>query len=286
MRCFCIPGHDKILICPPAYGIYSISARINDVGIVEVPLDFVNGFNLRADAVIEILSADASIKIVFICTPGNPTGKSISQSNIGKLLTHRSWNGIVVVDEAYIEYAPDAPSLAPKVTEHPNMVVLQTLSKGFGLAGMRIGFAFSDPEIIRLLNNVKAPYDIPSPMARLACRALQPQNLCLLTSFRENVVRQRSRLLSELSSIERVHVLGGSESNFLLVQMLDKPTTEGGTPDNRVALMVHERFLMNGVLVRFLGDEPGCLGALRITVGTEEEVDRFVRELRIMFRDL
>ncbi len=252
----------------------------------EVPLDFTNGFKFRTDIVKEALSADPSIKLAFICTPGNPTGRSISQSDIEKILTHSSWKGIVVVDEAYIDYAPDAPSLAPKITQWPNMVVLQTLSKGFGLAGMRIGFAFSDTKITQLLNNVKAPYDIPSPIAKLTCRALQPQNLCLLKSFQTSVVTQRRRMLSELSSIERVLVLGGSECNFVLIQMLDKSSTEGGIPDSRVALMVHEQLLTKGVLVRYLGDEPACPGGLRVAVGKGEEVDKFMRELRNVFIQL
>ncbi|KAI5286344.1 histidinol-phosphate transaminase, partial [Ascosphaera aggregata] len=131
LRAFCMPGKDKILTCPPTYGMYSVSACTNDVDIVKVPLDVENGFQLRPEAINEALSSDSHIKIVYICSPGNPTAKLIKKSDVQKVLEHPTWNGVVVVDEAYIDFAPEGSSLAEWVAEWPNLVVMQTLSKAF-----------------------------------------------------------------------------------------------------------------------------------------------------------
>ena len=282
LRCFCIPGKDKILTCPPTYGMYSVSADVNDVKIVHVPLDTKNNFSLKPEEINTELSSDPSIKMVYICSPGNPTGKLIAKGDIQKILQHPTWNGIVVVDEAYIDFAPERSSLAEWVIEWPNLVVMQTLSKAFGLAGIRLGVAFTSPDIARLLNSLKAPYNISSPTSALASAALSSKSLAVMHENRRRILQQRDRLVSELPKVPGIgRFLGGMDSNFLLVEILDKPRDQGGRPSNPVALAVYENLAQHkGVVVRFRGKEIGCEGCLRITVGTEKEVNRFLEEIR------
>jgi histidinol-phosphate aminotransferase len=282
LRCFCAPGKDKILTCPPTYGMYAVSAEVNDIEIVHVPLNPDDGFSLQPQQIWNKLSADPSIKMVYICSPGNPTAGLVRKEDILQVLQHPTWNGIVIVDEAYIDFAPEGSSLAEWVLEWPNLVVMQTLSKAFGLAGIRLGVAFSSPEIAALLNNMKAPYNISSPTSAIAIAALQEENLKVMRQNREKILQQRERLLQELPRIPGIgRFRGGTDSNFLLVEILDKPREEGGQPDNRTALALYETMAgQRGVVVRFRGKEHGCKGCLRITVGTEKEVDRFLTELR------
>jgi histidinol-phosphate aminotransferase len=288
LRCFCAPGRDKILTCPPTYGMYAVSAQVNDIEIVHVPLDVRHGFVLQADKINEALSSDISIKMVYVCSPGNPTGSLIRKEDLRKLLEHPTWNGVVVLDEAYIDFAADGSSLAEWVLEWPNLVVMQTLSKAFGLAGIRLGAAFSSPEIAGLLNNLKAPYNISSPTSALATAALKPDNIAVMRENRAKILKQRDRLLEELPKIPGIgHFLGGTDSNFLLVEILDRPRDSGGRPDNATALAVYETMAeKKGVVVRFRGKELGCEGCLRITVGTEREVDRFLAEITAVLKDI
>ncbi|KAF2036788.1 histidinol-phosphate aminotransferase [Setomelanomma holmii] len=278
IRAFCVPGREKILVCPPTYGMYSVSAQVNDVSLVKVPLQLPS-FDLDVPAITDALSKDSNIKLAYLCSPGNPTGKVLKKEDVKQILEHESWNGVVVVDEAYIDFAPEGTSLAEWVTEWPNLVVMQTLSKAFGLAGIRLGAAFADPAIARILNNMKAPYNISNPTSQLAQAALSTKHLAVMKKNVDLIVKQRERLLEELPKIPGVGKLhGGTESNFLLYQMLDAP---GGKPSNEVALAVYEGLAEErGVVVRFRGKEYGCLGCLRITVGTEKEVDRFLQEIR------
>lgn len=265
--------------------MYAVSADVNDIGIVPVPLNVEDNFSLQPDLINEKLFSDSSIKMVYICSPGNPTGALIRKNDIQKILEHPTWNGIVVVDEAYIDFSPEGASLAEWVVEWPNLVVMQTLSKAFGLAGIRLGVAFSSPEIAFLLNNMKAPYNISSPTSAIASAALENKNLKVMRENRAKILQQRNRLLKEMPQIPGVgRFLGGTESNFLLVEILDG---EGGQPDNPTALAVYETMAgQRGVVVRFRGKEYGCTGCLRITVGTEKEVDRFLAELRSVLQQI
>ena len=261
--------------------MYAVSAQVNDVEIVHVPLNVDGGFTLQPNMINDKLSSDASIKMVYICSPGNPTARLIRKEDIQIVLEHPSWNGIVILDEAYIDFAPDGSSLAEWVLEWPNLVVMQTLSKAFGLAGIRLGVAYSSPEIAGLLNNVKAPYNISSPTSTLATAALEPRNLEIMQQNRFKILQQRERLLRELPKIPGIgRFLGGTDSNFLLVEILDKPQKDGGKPDNPTALAVYETMAgSRGVVVRYRGKEHGCQGCLRVTVGTEKEVERFLVEI-------
>ncbi|KAI6834561.1 histidinol-phosphate aminotransferase [Hortaea werneckii] len=284
LRAFCTPGRDKILTCPPTYGMYSVSAQTNDIQVVKVPLDATNSFQPVPDQIAATLSADPHIKLVYICSPGNPTANLIHKDLIQQVLSHPTWNGVVVLDEAYIDFAPENASLAEWVLEHPNLVVMQTFSKAFGLAGIRLGAAFTSPEIARLLNSLKAPYNISNPTSQIATQALLPRNLAVMHQNRERIIAQRDRMVAEMPAIPGVgRFLGGTESNFLLVEMCDSQ----GQPSNEVALQVYERLAeTRGVVVRFRGKETGCFGCLRITVGTEQEVSRFLVELRDVLEEI
>jgi histidinol-phosphate aminotransferase len=286
LRCFCIPGRDKILVCPPTYGMYGVSAQVNDVGLVKVPLLPAPDFALDVPAILSVLSpAEAEvIKLVYVCSPGNPTGSLIRKEDLQQLLEHPTWNGVVVLDEAYIDFAPSGASLAEWVAEWPNLVVMQTVSKAFGLAGIRLGAAFTSPPIAALLNNLKAPYNVSSPTSAIAMQALQGPGLSTMQANVEKIVSQRGRLLAELPRIPGVgRFRGGEASNFLLVEILDAQ----GRPDNATALSVYERLAeRRGVVVRFRGKEHGCLGCLRITVGTEAEVTRFLKEIKDVIADV
>ena len=268
--------------------MYAVSAQVNDLEVVKVPLDTTKSFRLRPEAINETLSSDPSIKMVYVCSPGNPTANLIHKPDLQQILEHPTWNGVVVLDEAYIDFAAEGSSLAEWVTEWPNLVVMQTLSKAFGLAGIRLGAAFASPEIARLLNNLKAPYNISSPTSALACAALQPQNLAVMRENRERIMKQRDRMLQELPRIPGVgRFLGGADSNFLLAEILDKPRSQGGKASNEAAMAVYERLAeTKGVVVRFRGKEVGCLGCLRITVGTEEEVDKLFAEMEVVLADV
>lgn len=275
LRCFCRPGVDRILVCPPTYGMYSVSAHINDVGLVKVPLLPAPEFQIDVPSVLSSLSTEPNIKLVYLTSPGNPTGSSLSKEDIRQILTHPTWNGVVIIDEAYADFAsPSSPSLAEWTTEWPNLVVMQTLSKGFGLAGIRLGAIFTAPEIAKLLNSLQAPYNIPSPTAALATYALSPKGLAIMRQNVENLLKQRQRMIDAMAKIPGVGRLrGGLDSNFLLYEMLNKD----GQPDNKTALAVYEKLAeQKGVVVRFRGKEHGCLGCLRITVGTEEETGKFL----------
>ncbi|KAJ4012795.1 histidinol-phosphate transaminase [Fusarium irregulare] len=278
LRCFCVPGKDRILTCPPTYGMYSVSAQVNDVAIVKVPLLEAPSFSIDVPAVLEALTNEPNIKLVYLCSPGNPTGSVLAKSDVQKILDHPTWNGVVVLDEAYIDFAPDDASLAEWVTEFPNLVVMQTLSKAFGMAGIRLGAAFTSPPIARLLNSLKAPYNISSPTSALASYAVSEKGLAIMRDHRARLLESRDRLIKELPNIPGVGRLrGGTESNFLLYEMLNS----AGEPDNSVALAVYEKLAEGkGVVVRFRGKEHGCLGCLRITVGTDAEVTRFLESLK------
>ncbi|KAI1779716.1 histidinol-phosphate aminotransferase [Hypoxylon cercidicola] len=277
LRCFCVPAKDRILVCPPTYGMYSVSAQVNDVGLVKVPLLPAPTFGLDVAKIREALSTEANVKMAYFCSPGNPTGSVLAKDDIKQILEHPTWNGVVVVDEAYIDFAPEGSSLAEWVAEWPNLVVMQTLSKAFGMAGIRLGAAFTSPPIARLLNSLKAPYNISSPTSALASYVLSNEGLTTMQKNKNRLVRQRERMLEELPKIKGVGRLrGGTESNFLLFEMLNAE----GKPDNRTALAVYETLAENkGVVVRFRGKEHGCLGCLRITVGTEDEVTRFLEAI-------
>lgn len=271
IRACCVPGKDKILTMPPTYGMYSVCADINDVKVVKCPLITEdNSFQMNTDAVLQTLEDDHHIKLVFITSPGNPTGAKVETKRIEELL--QKWDrGIVVVDEAYIDFCGN--STAPLVTKYPNLCVLQTLSKSFGLAGVRLGMTYTSKEFARVLNSMKAPYNISSVTSKYAMKAVENESLQRMEENTKLVNSEQKRLLKALTSLELVddQYVGGLDANFLLLRI-----NEG---DNKLAnKLYHKLATESGVVVRFRGSELGCDGCLRITIGTPEENDILIRE--------
>ncbi|KAG6841626.1 hypothetical protein C0991_009051 [Blastosporella zonata] len=284
------PGRERILITPPTYGMYSVCAQVNDVEVVKVPLvlDGSGGeggekgrFSVKVDEIKKAVDADPSIRLIFLCSPGNPTGTLLSLSAIRSILEYPGFTGIVVVDEAYIDFGVPENSAASLISEFANLVVMQTLSKGFGLAAIRLGIALAQPPLIQVLTNTKAPYNISTPTAALALSALSPASLARSQSKIESLLQGRTDLLTALAGLKDLGVgsaIGGNNANFVLVPILSRGE---GTPDNKRALSVYKALAEeNGVVVRYRGSEMGCEGALRVTVGSEEENRVAVQKLR------
>lgn len=285
IRVFCRPATDKILTCPPTYSMYGVSAKINDVEVLKIPRRTANGsFALDVAAISAALSADPTIKILYFDSPGNPSGSLLAKSDIEALLAHPTYNGIIVVDEAYIDFTPDpTASLAELVLEYPNLCVMQTLSKAFGLAAIRLGACFAHPDIAFLLNKLKAPYNISEPTSRIATNALSPSGIAHMRSTLRTLEHQRTRMLESIPQIVGIGArVGGTDGNWVMYRVLNKQ----GEPCNTTALAVHERLARatsadgsRGVVTRFRGKDLGCEACLRITVGTEAEVDRLLELL-------
>src|SRR5579872_4111113 len=248
-RAFCVPGRDNAIINPPTYGMYEVSAQINDVEVRrarlldDFQLDLVHLENL----------VDEHTKLIWICSPNNPTANSINREDIEIVLNN--FNGLVVIDEAYINFSRHR-SFIQELSDYPNLIVLQTMSKAWGLAGLRLGMAFASEAIIDVYNKVKPPYNISQATQELALKALEEvgqvnEMIRSLVTLRE----QLSRDLAELSLVRQVYP---SDANFLLVKM-----------DH--ARAVYEYLLGEGIVVRDRSKVELCEGCLRITVGTEKE---------------
>ncbi|CAG8460313.1 1799_t:CDS:2 [Diversispora eburnea] len=283
IRIFCVPGKDKILITPPTYGMYTVCANINDVEIVRVNLDVEDGkFQLKTEEISKVLLENPTVKIIFLCSPGNPTGTILSLKDIETILNDPCFNGIVVVDEAYIDFVEEKKeaSVAKWVEKYPNLIVMQTLSKSFGLAGVRLGIGISDPKIIRLMNNTKAPYNINSLTSEIVFKALSPENIEMMRSICQQIRAEQIKLMSSLKNLSGIgKFLGGNDANFIIVQILDK---KGKKPNNERAYLTYKNLAENlGIVVRFRGNEFGCEGCLRITVGTPQENKKLIEKLQI-----
>lgn len=273
LRCVCIPSKDKMLICPPTYGMYSICAIVNDVSIVKVPLT-VPDFQVDVDGVVKTVKEDNNIKLIYLTSPGNPTGKLLNVARIIDLLEQLSdVNVLVVVDEAYIDFVESedsqySQSMSTLVNQYDNLVVMQTLSKSFGLAGIRLGITYCSTGLSYFLNAMKYPYNISSLASDVALRATTT-GLTVMKLAVKKICDQRLVLLEALQKINGVGKnIGGLDSNFLLLQILDKQ----GQPSNEIANKLYTKLATEDqVVVRFRGNELNCTGALRISIGTEEE---------------
>ncbi|KAL8280786.1 hypothetical protein RQP46_006790 [Phenoliferia psychrophenolica] len=288
-RISCTPGKDRVLVCPPTYGMYAVCAQVNDVEVVKVPLDPKDGkFTLRVDEVNRVLTEASTspnpIKLTFLCSPGNPTGTLIPLSDVRKVLENKDYEGLVVVDEAYIDFGPEGASAVRLLVDEgwPNLVVMQTLSKGFGLAAIRLGIAYSTPSLIQILNNIKAPYNVSTPTAALALRALSPAGIDLFRTKIATLNANRDWLQKALLGVPNVlRILGSEASNFLMAQV-----GSGGEPDNLRAKSVYTKMAQEEkVVVRFRGNEYGCEACLRITVGTMAECEAVVAKLTALLKD-
>ena len=274
------PAKEKILITPPTYGMYAVSAQVNDVQILEVPLQLspqageggeTGRFSLQVDHVQRAIDADPSIKLIFLCSPGNPTGTLISLASIDAILRNHNFNGILTVDEAYIDFAGTDVSAVSLIQQYPNLCVMQTLSKSFGLAAIRLGIALAQPPLIQVLSKTKAPYNVSLPTAQIALRALAPSSIAAMRAKASQLIDSRATLLQSLSNLRSSGVgppIGANDANFVVIPILGKEDQ----PDNDRAFRVYKSLAEeHGVVVRYRGKEPGCTGCLRITVGTEEE---------------
>ncbi|KAJ3173327.1 histidinol-phosphate transaminase [Geranomyces variabilis] len=285
VRVFCVPGKEKVLVCPPTYGMYGVVAQVNDVGVTAVPLDVEGGrFQLRVDEIAAAVEANPAIKVIFLCHPGNPTGTLLAHDDIRAVLELQAFHGIVVVDEAYIDFCDQGASVVSWVARYPNLIVTQTLSKAFGLAGIRLGAAITTPEIAQILNSAKAPYNVSTPASALALSALSAAGLTTMRTHVSSILAQRDALISKLGTVPRLGpTIGGNDANFVLVPVLDAQ----GRPSNPIAKSVYRAMAeQEGVVVRFRGEELGCEGCLRVTVGTEEENGVLIEKLRGLLADL
>ena len=248
-RAFCEPGRDNVIINPPTYGMYEVSANIQGIEIRRANL--LENFQLDLEKIESLI--DINTKIIWICTPNNPTGNSIYFQDIETILNN--FDGIVVADEAYINFARQK-SMVTLLNEYPNLVVMQTLSKAWGLAGLRVGMAFASKEIIQILLKIKPPYNISEPVQELAVKALD--NVETVNAMIKELVAQREWLENELPNIPAVIHIYPSDANFLLVKVKD-------------ASGMYKHLIENKIVVRDRSKVVLCENALRITVGTEKE---------------
>ncbi|WP_247232271.1 histidinol-phosphate transaminase [Telluribacter sp. SYSU D00476] len=249
VRATCTPGQDRILIMPPTYGMYEVSASINDVPLTKVPLT--PDFQIDTDAVLAAITPDT--KIIWICSPNNPSGNLVQASAIQTLL--EQFAGLVVVDEAYIDFA-EVESWTQRLDEYPNLVVLQTFSKAWGLASLRLGMCFASEDLIRILNKIKPPYNISGPTQQLLLNALdgvEAKNQMVI-----DILHERDTLRNMLNDLPLVKKVHPSDANFLLVQFED-------------AKAVMDYLLSEKIIVRDRSRVILCDGCLRITVGTRDE---------------
>ena len=265
VRATCAPGTDAVLVTPPVFGMYAVSARLHGAALVEVPLvDGEDGFGIDVDAILAAASA-APVRVVFLCSPSNPTGGVVAPGDIAALATALEGRALVVVDEAYAEFA-DAPSAIALLGAHANLAVLRTLSKAHALAAARVGVLVAHPHLVSALRACQAPYPVPTPCAALALAAIAPQALAHTRSRQALGLAERSRMASRLARLPQVTRVYPSQGNFLLVRFADA----GG------ALAA---LLAAGVVVRDQRGAPGLADALRITIGTLAENDRVLAAL-------
>lgn len=257
-RIFCEPGRDNAIICPPTYGMYEVSAAINDVEVVRASLT--SDFQLDADAISAVFSPRS--KLLFVCSPNNPTGNLMDRSSVLEIA--RRFNGIVVVDEAYIDFA-NQPSLIDRLSETPNLVVLQTFSKAWGMAGLRIGMAFASEAIVDLMNRVKPPYNVSQIAQRAAVDALR--NKAWVDARVIETIAERRRLTTELRRLPFVSRVHPSDANFVLARTDDADAVYRYLVDRRI-------------VVRNRNNVELCRGCLRITVGTVGENELLLKALR------
>ena len=261
IRTFCDAGEDQILICPPTYGMYAISAETCGVGIVELPLTASRQPDWPA-----IADRLSDVKLVFLCSPNNPTGDLVGRKGLIALLEKARERAIVVVDEAYIEFCPEG-SVVDLLDQYPNLVVTRTLSKAFALAGIRCGFTLGDPEVIAMLTKVIAPYPIPEPIAQIAAQALSPMGLSLMQERVQELNKQKALIKAELIRLACVKEVFEDKGNFVLVRFTD-------------GAAVFAAMKAAGIILRDFSTKPGLDNSIRITIGYQGEMDAVIKVLR------
>lgn len=248
-RAFCKPGIDNVILVPPTYGMYEVSANINDVQLRKVNLTA--DYQLNLDGIADAI--DMHTKMIFVCSPNNPTGNSINRQDIETLLIN--FKGLVVVDEAYINFSKQQ-SFTKDLAEFPNLVILQTLSKAWGLAALRLGMAFASKEIIAVFNKIKPPYNINQATQDLVLKALDQVDV--VNEWIKATVVEREALVEALLTIEQIVAITPSDANFILAKLAE--------PRELYNFLVNQ-----GIIVRDRSKVELCEGCLRITVGTPDE---------------
>jgi histidinol-phosphate aminotransferase len=256
-RVFCNPGTDKALTFTPTYGMYEVSAAVNDIKVMKIPLDA--GFQIDIKKT-ESLFSDKNLKLIFICSPNNPTGNSMNYSDVEHIIAN--FNGIVVIDEAYIDFS-EKPSFIKLVDRYTNLILMQTFSKAFGLAAVRLGIAYSNPVIIRFLNKVKPPYNISTINQKAALRRLEKSDDCM--SHVLTIKKEKERLSANLKKMKITEIVYPSDANFLLVKVKN-------------ATHIYNSLVNNNIIVR--NRTSVINNCLRITVGKKSENDELVNALK------
>jgi histidinol-phosphate aminotransferase len=257
IRTFCTPGKDSILICPPTYGMYAISAETCNVGIENVPL--MNDFTLNIPA---IKSYQGKVNLVFICSPNNPTGTSVGKEQLKQVLEHFADSALVVVDEAYIEFDADN-TWSTELAAYPNLVILRTLSKAFALAGLRCGFTLANSDVIQSIMKVIAPYPVPEPVAQIAALALSPNGLETMAQQVEYLHHQKQWVKQQLIQLPELELVGDDKANFILFRHSQKQ-----------ALM--DFLVANAVLIRDQSKQIHLDNCLRISLGTQQQNEKLL----------
>lgn len=260
-RAFCEPGRDNVILVPPTYGMYEVSANINNVLYKKVNLT--HDYQLDLDGIAEAI--DTYTKLIFICSPNNPTGNSIRRQDIETILVN--FDGIVVIDEAYINFSKQ-PSFTKDLEEFPNLVILQTLSKAWGLAALRLGMAFAGKEIITVFNKIKPPYNINQATQDVVLEALE--GVDIVNEWIKEVVEEREKLSVSLQMLSQVVHVTPSDANFILVK-LEEPRE------------LYNFLVSNGIIVRDRSKVELCEGCLRLTVGTPKENRMLLENIRAFY---
>jgi len=261
MRAFCEPGQDAVLFCPPTYGMYSVSAET--IGIEYRTVEAGEDWQLNLPAIADQLDG---VKLVYVCSPNNPTGNLINPDDLRQLLEMTRGKALVVADEAYIEFCPQA-SLAGWLKDYPHLVILRTLSKAFALAGLRCGFTLASAEVIALLMKVIAPYPLSTPVADIAGQALSDQGIALMRQHVAGLIATREQLIADLRSLDCVEQVYESDTNYILARF---------TASSQVFKTLWDQ----GIILRDQNKQPGLAGCLRISIGTREECQRAVAALK------
>jgi histidinol-phosphate aminotransferase len=264
-RAFCRAQQDSIVVCPPTFGMYAVAAAIQGARTVSIPLR--ENFRLDVSAILAALQSANSNppKLIWLCSPNNPTGNSLERSDIQRVIETARGRSVVIVDEAYAEFAKE-PSWITSLAQHPHLVVLRTLSKAHGLAGLRIGAVIAHRAVIQLLRKIIPPYALPYDSARLGTIAMQEPALAVTQERINLLVRERERVRAALSSSPLLTRICPSEANFLLVE----------AHDGKVVL---DRLAAVGLIVRDFRGKSGLGESVRITIGTPEQNDRIIRSL-------
>lgn len=256
IRTFCHAYQDNIIICPPTYGMYRISAQNHGAGVISVPLTSEQSLDLPA-----LGQQVEKAKIIFLCSPGNPTGNLLPREEIAAVLTLFANKAIVVVDEAYIEFSPEN-SVVNWITQYPNLVILRTLSKAFALAGLRCGFTLANEDIITMLSKVIAPYPIAAPVADIASHYLSKQGVARMSKQVQQTCELREKLSSWLESQPWCKKVFTSDANFVLFQCKDEQTKN----------FIFDKLVENEILIRDQSTQQNLANCLRISIGSEEEL--------------